>query len=280
MSDLSDLVGGEESEVEVEPVYLDKDTRLPSEVLKPAALGSLQPMLVGDVVTTFNILIYGDSGVGKTRLAASASAVEEMCPVLAIDIEGGLTSIKHLYPNVAVQRVRSWDEMQEAYNALYEDAGQNYKTVIVDSLTETQKFSMYGVMKQLIEEEPTRDPDIPSLREWGKNIEQMRKFIRAFRDLPINTIFTALRMDDRNTKTGQVTTLPSLSGKLAREAAAFLDEVLYYYIKATTEEGVYERLLLTAKTEEVVAKDRSDALPMIVENPTMEYLFKTITHQQ
>jgi hypothetical protein len=139
---------------------------------------------------------------------------------------------------------------------------------------------MYGVMKQLIEEEPTRDPDIPSLREWGKNIEQMRKFIRAFRDLPINTIFTALRMDDRNTKTGQVTTLPSLSGKLAREAAAFLDEVLYYYIKATTEEGVYERLLLTAKTEEVVAKDRSDALPMIVENPTMEYLFKTITHQQ
>ena len=37
----------------------------------------------------FNMLIHGVSGVGKTSLAATASQVDDMSPVLYVDFESG-----------------------------------------------------------------------------------------------------------------------------------------------------------------------------------------------
>lgn len=245
--------------------------------LTPQSLGGLEVSTAQDAAEFINIILYGDSGVGKTRLAATAADVPEMSPVLFLDIEGGVKSIRHLYPDMAVIRITSFDKLQKAYDALFEGK-HPFKTVVVDSITETQKFGMYGIMEKAVAKEPNRDPDLPGIGEWGKNTEQMRKFIRAFRDIPnVNTIFTALRMDDRNPRTGVTTTLPSLSGKLAKEVSALVDEVLYYYIKAV--DGQYKRLLLSAKTEEIVAKDRSDNLPTVVVDPTMQTLYNYITHK-
>jgi hypothetical protein len=222
------------------------------------------------------MLIYGDSGIGKTTLAGSADAVPMMRPVLFVDIEGGTESLRNPYPEVEQVRVKNWNEMQDLYGALY-DGKHKYQTVVIDSLTEAQKFSMYEIMHKLAEIRPDQDPDIPSMREWGKNIEQIRKFVRAFRDLPMHTIFTALAKSDKNARTGIATWKPSLSGKLADEVAAFLDIVGYYYIKEVPdEEGgtLQQRMLLTQKTEEFVAKDRSGRLPVVVEKPTMSSLFE------
>lgn len=217
-----------------------------------------------------NILVYGDPGAGKTVLAGSADSVAAMSPVLFIDIEGGTFSIRERNPNVDVVRVKSWNDMQQVYNALY-SGDHDYKTVVLDSLTEIQKFSMYNIMKQLIKEDPDRDPDIPSMREWGKNIEQIRLLVRAFRDLPMNTIFTALAKEDKDPKTGKLKNRPSLSGKLANEVAGFLDIVGYLYTKPI--DGVYHRLLLTQPTDQHVAKDRSDNFPQILQDPTMETVY-------
>ncbi len=200
-----------------------------------------------------------------------------MCPVLILDIEGGLLSIKHRFPNVDVIRITSWRDMAQVYNELY-DGKHGYRTVGLDSLTEIQKLGMYGIMTELLKEEKDRDPDIPSVREWGKNIEQTRKLVRAFRDLPMNVIFTALEMQDRNARTGLTTTKPSMSGKLSSEVAGFLDEVLYMYVKNV--DGAQQRLLLTRKTEDKVAKDRSDNLPMVMgadEPVTMSIIHQHIT---
>jgi len=253
-------------------------------VLTPSNLGRLTvtPAALQDF--SLNMLIYGKSGVGKTRLAASASQVESMSPVLLIDVEGGTFSIRDVYPSVDVLRVRDWDEMQEVYNELY-DGSHRYKTVILDSLTEIQKFSMINIMIDLLKDPRNndRDPDIPSIREWGKNIEQIRKMVRAFRDLPISTIFTALVVEDKNVKTGAVEKKPSLSGKLSGEVAGFLDIVSYYYVKPVPIPGSaptqYEnqRLLLSTATEDTVAKDRSDRLPTVVQQPTMSVLLDYIT---
>lgn len=227
----------------------------------------------------FNFMFYGEPGIGKTVLAGSADAVAAMRPVLFIDMEGGTESLRNTYPDVKIVRVKSWREMQQLYNALY-DEDHGFNTVIIDSLSEAQKFDMLHIMKDVAKNNAKMIEEVPSMREWGINLEHMRKFVRGFRDLEINTIFTCLAAKDKDARTGKFLYGPALSGKLAGEVAGFLDEVFYMYMKeGVADDGseVQQRLLLTGKTETIIAKDRSGKLPLVVENPTMQKIYDLIS---
>lgn len=224
-----------------------------------------------------NMLVYGESGVGKTRLAGSADAVPALRRVLLIDVEGGTLSLRDVYPDVDTVRVKSWVEMQSVYDALY-SGRYDFNTIIIDSLTEIQKMSMDGIMRKLVEEYEERSADVPGLREWNINLEQTRKFVRAFRDLPMNTVFTSLVKSDKNPRTGAIKRKPSLSGKLADEVAGFLDIVVYMYAKEI--DGENKRLLLCTSTEDTVAKDRSNNLPVTMEDPTMASIWKALNYKE
>lgn len=243
------------------------------EVLSPRNLGGLRIIKAQERPPYMNILLYGDPGVGKTRLAGTADSVPEMRKVLFVDLEGGTLTLTHSNPNVDIVRVTTWKEMQAVYDELYA-GNHDYSTVVLDSLTEIQKFNMYQIMVDLIDFNDDRDPDVPGMREWGKNLEQMRKFVRGFRDLPMHTIFTALMKNDKDKKTGLSQRKPSLSGKLADEVAGFLDIVCYMYIKEV--DGDQKHLLLTGATDEIVAKDRTGKLPIVMDNPDMSDLLAHI----
>jgi hypothetical protein len=233
---------------------------------KIGGLSILQPATISHL----NCLFYGVSGVGKTVLAGSASDVPEMHPVLFIDVEGGTLSLKGTYPEVDSVRVQNWADMQKVYDALYR--GQHdYKTVVLDSLTEIQKFSMYNIMRDLVRERPDRDPDLPGMQEWGKNAEQIRRLVRAFRDLPVHTIFTALVALDKDPKTNLVQARPGLTGKLSQEVAGFVDIVTYLYTKQMDQQ--IRRLMLTVGTDRHIAKDRTGKLPEVIEEPTMQKIY-------
>jgi len=251
-----------------------------TDTLTTTTLGGLKIHPVQQRAQYINIMFYGDSGVGKTVLAGSADDCADLRPCLILDFEGGTESLVRMYPDVQQVRVENWKQMQGVYDDL-QRGKHEFRTVILDSLTEIQKFNMYNVMEELITNRPDLDPDVPGMREWGKNLEQMRKFVRAFRDLQMNSIFTCLAKNDKNDKTGMVTTMPSLSGKLAGEVAAFLDIVCYYYVKrvGSGDEAEEKRLLLTKKTETIIAKDRTQRLPApVMENPTMQAIFDAINN--
>lgn len=243
--------------------------------LTPKFLAGLPVVPASESRPFINMLIYGESGVGKTRLAGSADAVPSMRKVLVVDVEGGSLTLANSYPNVDVVRVKTWEEVQDVYDELYA-GNHDYSTVVLDSLTEIQKFNMTEVMKTRMAEAFSKDKDfdedIPDMRAWGKNIEQIRKFVRAYRDLDMNTIFIALAKTEKNARSGVLTKEPYLSGKLSKEVAAFLDIVVYMYMKEF--DGENKRLLLTAATDEYVAKDRTNRLPMVMEDPTMESIIQ------
>lgn len=245
------------------------------DVITPRNLAGLRIVKASERAPFINLLVYGNSGMGKTRLAGTSDSVPSMRKVLIVDVEGGTLTLTHSNPNVDIVRVKTWKEVQAVYDELY--AGNTgYNTVVLDSLTEIQKFNMYTIMDDLKKDPKNseRSVDVPSMREWGINLEQMRKFVRAFRDMPINTIFTALAKEEKNAKTGMVHKQPSLSGKLAGEVAAFLDIVCFMYVKEI--DGEMRRMLLTTSTDEYVAKDRTGKLPLVIPDPTMMEIYKHI----
>lgn len=210
-----------------------------------------------------------------------------MRPVIYLNIEGGDMTLRHAAPEIRKipeEGSLTWGQLETIYDQL---ARQCYngsepgefapRTVILDTLTECQKMNMSQIMAELLLAEPEKgwDPDIPDVRRWGKNIEQIRKWVRKYRDLPLNVIMTCHEMTDKDNMTGAVKHKPQLSGKLSNEVAGFFDVVAYLYVKREDDKNV--RKLLTGAIEGYVAKDRSGNLPEVLVNPTMKTIYEGIT---
>ena len=235
------------------------------EVVKPAIAGRYVKMLV-----------YGRPGVGKTVLGASADEGSTGRVIIG-DCEGGTMSLQDKYPDVDVVRIRNYaTDCAELYNVL--SGGKTpYKTVVLDSITELQKLSMQGIMSQIAQTKPDRDPDMPTIGEWGKNIEQIRKLVRYFRDLPMNLILCALEKEVKNEVTGEILIKPAISGQLADEVAGFCDVVGRLITEKNPEQkDVLDRYLVVQPVGAFVAKDRSAKLGVAVRNPTFSGIYDTI----
>lgn len=228
-----------------------------------------------EAVAHLNMLVYGDPGVGKTSLAATAQDNEETSPVLFLDVEGGTTTIRKR-SDIDVKRVQSIQDVVEVHQLLREDNDGYYKTCIIDSLSELQKLDMRDIMRELVQRRPDMDPDVPSQREWGKSGEHIRRIVRAYRDLPMHTIFTALVNIDKD-ENGVVTYEPLLPGKLKKEIPGFFDIV--GYMSAVHENDEIVRRIQFVQTKRVKAKDRTDSLGDKVDFPTIPLLWQKINEK-
>jgi phage nucleotide-binding protein len=224
----------------------------------------------------FNLLIYGDYGAGKTYFASTAQDHPSTTPVLFLDIEGGTATIRKR-PEIEVVQVRSINQLVSIYDELEADQGKTYRTVIIDSVSELQKLDLADIMREVVREHSDRDVDVPAQREYGKSTAHMRKIVRAFRDLPCNTIFTSLAKRDQDESTGKVTYVPNLTGKLAAEVPAFLDTVGYLY--TVVEKDRIERRLVIGNHPKYRGKDRlqlEDQFGPIIENPNVPMIWNAL----
>ena len=227
---------------------------------------------VKDKEPKFNFLVYGESGVGKTRLLGSVHEVPELCPALLLDVEGGSLTLRNIYPELECVRIDTWEKLKKVYTRLKTHPDHGYKTIILDSITEMQKIGMDYTMRIRKDGD---DLNVPELKEWNINIEQVRKYVRAFRDLEgVNTLFTALVRVDVDKRSGLSRKKPSLNGKVADEVCGFLDIVCYLGMEEV--EKVNTRILQTGNTPGTIAKDRSNYLPMLIANPTMMDIYKYV----
>lgn len=169
-------------------------------------------------------------------------------------------------------RIDTWGKLQTVYQRLKTNNEHGYKSIIVDSVTEMQKIGMDYTMQV---RQGGNELSIPELKEWNINIEQVRKYVRLFRDLEgVTTLFTALVRVDTDKRTGLSRKKPSLSGKVADEICGFLDIVTYLGMEEV--DKVNTRILQTGNTPGTVAKDRSDSLPLLMANPKMADIYQLI----
>lgn len=248
-----------------------------------------------------NGLFYGDFGVGKTTLAASAADVPSMCDVLYIDAEAGDMSLEER-DNVDVIQISTYNQFARVYEFLRlhckaRDAGdleglsklethykglkdpvpknkvKKYQTVVIDSITEVQKYCMYMLLGiEVGSFELDMEPQAAQFAEWGKAAEMIRLLVRSFRDLPMHVIFVAAENTTEDEAKRQLKT-PALPGKLSKEIQGFLDVVGYLYA-ASTDQGMRRRLFLEpGKTWN--AKNRAQWIKRpYIDDPTMELLME------
>lgn len=275
-----DVVDAEIVEEGASPPTAQEPQSNPAQPVQPtrlsqSSIGGLKIRKPAEAMTYLNMMVYGDSGVGKTLLAGTAAFVPELSPVIFLDVEGGTLTLSHFdsTADMDVVRISEWARMQNIYDELREGK-HPYKTTIIDSATEMQKLAMNTVLgagTEILDVGRT-----PEFKDWNINTEQMRRLIRAFRDLPMNTIVTALAMDSPNTRNPALEIRkPSFSKKLANEIPGFFDLVWYMYTKEIAN-GPNARLLCTDKTDRVVAKCRVSGVPQILQNPTMEKIYDMI----
>jgi hypothetical protein len=270
------------AEVEPAPVV---DAELVSEESIPPRLtiGSIGGLTVrppSKKLSYLNTMIYGESGVGKTLLGGMAAFVPEMSPLLVIDIEGGTHTLSHLdtdqilvVPDPDEQRALRWTDIQKIYDDLYRGR-HPFKTVMVDSGTEAQALNIGHLLGY--DEKINIAADLPKFDEWNETTTQMRRFFRAFRDLKMHFICTALTYespDPRSAKSDHPRMIirPSFTQKLRSEVPAFFDTVLYMYSKVNGPANT--RYVQTDKDNYVSAKCRIPGIKRAIQDPTIEGMY-------
>jgi hypothetical protein len=211
------------------------------------------------------VLVYGEPGVGKTVFASTAPR-----PILWLESEGGTVSIGEK-AGIDIARVTGLDTYREALTYLQANP-DTYKTVVLDSFTETQAAVLKEIMKAVHASDPGRDEFSPQYSEWGRLVGVMREIARGFRDLPMHVVITALVREDKDDMTGQLKVRPRLSPALADELPGFMDAVGYMYT-ATKKRGEIDAEGIAQSTDDDDAEEDVVVRNMLLV-PTGKYTAK------
>lgn len=176
---------------------------------------------------------------------------------------------------------RTWFVEQRLRTGKPFDEPYIYNTVIIDTLTELHRLLIYkyvGIDLNTVK----LDEAVEAMDEWREAQEMFVTMIRAFKTLPMHTLFVASmaiepseRNKRRNPKAGQM--LPKMPGKAPGEVASLVDIVGFLEKTMNTPEeggGESRRLFLAAGYADWISKHRFEKMTDLeyIEDPTMQKL--------
>lgn len=190
--------------------------------------------------TQINALIFGESGVGKTTLAST------LPPSTAIvSLESGLLSLRGF--SIDYIEVKTLNDLREAMSDLAEG---EYKNIYIDSLSAISELFLADAKLEYPDDKQT-------MKMYGKLLESMTGFIKYCRDIDRNIFMTALQKTSQD-EIGRRFHVPDLQGSISTKCAAYFDFVFNFQVMESN--GESKRVLLTTKTDSIIAKDRSGKL--------------------
>lgn len=204
-----------------------------------------------------NILIFGESGSGKTHFLGTAPEGEMI--IFNITSESGMLTLRG--KNIDVIDIGSLREMEEALKWLETEGVKKYRYVGIDSFSQFQK----NLEKQI---------SATGFQLWAEVKEITKAVVDRIKSLPINLVAlceVSMKDDD-----GGLKFIPSLVGSSKDEISYWFDEV--YYFEKTGKAGevpVYRAL--TNSGSKYPCKSRIGGLPIVVENPTIPFVIEKLS---
>lgn len=160
------------------------------------------------------VVLYGPSGSGKTYLAAQfPDPLLVSCDPGTL---GGASSVIDFAPKQV--KISSYSELLTLLPIMEANAGKEFKTVIVDSITYLSKLVMKNILTTVGREKPTFD-------EWGLNYARTAMFINRFAEMKCHVVFTAIDSKSKDEMLGKIMGSPDLPGKLSSELPQAVDIV-------------------------------------------------------
>lgn len=229
---------------------------------------------------TLAVLVYGDSGIGKTTSLKTLISNPTMEDKVILAVSERSTTPLRGSNFQTVLLLEKWPDVQELYSAFLApdaledkelaEAVKRCRVLAIDSLSEISDICMKHIIgvdrKQLVKERTGGKAETPenvyadlmTLEDYGLYRNRMLGFISAFCHLPVNLVATCSSGWSKDKDGGDTLRTPGLAGKSARECAAYFDLVLYMTDQGTGTEP--RRVWQTYNNGRILAKDASGKL--------------------
>lgn len=216
------------------------------------------------------MVVYGRNGSGKTTFGASSDL-----KTLIIDCNEQGWKAARKRTNVDVYPLEYWDQLDWIYWYL-RGSSHEYQVVVIDTITMLANIGMKWILGDESTRDPSRDPQMPDKRAWGKLGEVLKTAVINFRNLPMHVVFTAQEKtttseDDEGGSVIEVH--PELSPSPRSTLLAAVDIIgRIYTAEVESGEGKKrtERRMLLGTHPKYVSKNRFDELKAIERSPTLQ----------
>jgi hypothetical protein len=240
----------------------------------------------GAKTTRFTAFIYGFSGTGKTYIARTVLDDPALYPALVCICDRGGLSLQDVVDDerLVVTDTRTVKDFNAIFDYL-KNKPHNFKTVIIDNLSELQRSGLIEQAKRASENKDTRTGHEFTQQDYGIVRNQILSLVSNFTlELSLNVILTALASKSTDQITGIESIEPNLAGKLAAEVPGYCDVVGYLSIKPPTmierKAGQTEptrNLQVVQSTQVATARNRGGRIGTDMVNPTLPKLFHAMT---
>lgn len=213
------------------------------------------------------IMIYGESGVGKT--VAASEVAHAICPpgkqILYIDaVEGWVSLLNHpgLTDNVKRMEYQGISQLEYLAEALpVDEFFQQFGVIVIDEFSTIAKFDLDTVLKARAKADPGKDVDVPTQPDYLANTERVRRAFMKLAKVNIHQIYLSHVREDKDEKQ-KTMTRPALMPKLSQTIREGLHVVAYMTAteKTVDDKPVYVRALQTHPSRTIVAKSRVGGL--------------------
>lgn len=226
-----------------------------------------------ETMTDFSLLLFGMAGSGKSSLAATASKVPDLSPVLYIDFEGGtLPLVEHGDTSkITIVHCDDWSDFENVSKKVILPALRKkefpFKTVVIDTV---------DLMQELIVRHYGEANGGDGYAKWAAAYEQPVSILSKLFNYPgLSVIAITHATREQDQVTGAALISPTFEGRKSLTRLPSLFDFVGYLAWTEVEKGKNVPVLYLQQPG-IVTKKKLASIPSAIGNPDLGKLYRFI----